>query len=281
MRICLISCESYRFSSSDFFFFFFHFKVALLRSQHINIDKVTHARAAKCHDLIYPSRSESKIKKLLIGQSFLVVLCTFLLARVMRFHKKLNPQLVLGSSQLASFLSSEIVGIVFTVCLAQLLPSLLAKNYPVEFLNIPGIYTIIYTALLIENMGVVEFTYLIVKFSELLCFTAHSNQYQHPSGSVNSADAMEENLQDSSSSSSSLSSSKTMNTLQFIKYSLSSVLTASALGFVFYCILSGFSSFPAPISAQILLFFLAIVIVFYCEGLKIGKICLHAEFTAI
>ena len=53
--------------------------------------------------------------------------------------------------------------------MVQLLPSLLAKKYPVQFLNIPGIFYIIKLALLIESVGIVQFVYVVVAAAKVCC----------------------------------------------------------------------------------------------------------------
>ena len=57
-----------------------------------------------------------------------------------------------------------------------------------------------------------------------------------------------------------------------IKYTLSSFLTLSSLAFVLFAIISGYSSFPAPVAVQFILLLSALVMIFYAEGVKVAVI---------
>jgi len=115
------------------------FQVAALKIQHMSYlnDFDEYARTKKIHDCLYPNGKENAMKKLFIGQSFLVVLCSFIIAQLTTF-KNFPLEHSMHSKDLSIFLSSGFPGIFCTVCLAQLFPSLLAKQYPKQFLNFPG-----------------------------------------------------------------------------------------------------------------------------------------------
>ena len=100
------------------------------------------------------------MKRLLIGQSFLVVLCSFTLAQLTTFNHFPNF-LDLPEAVFSALVRSGLPGIVLVITFAQLTPSLLAKEYPLRFLQIPGVYSTIYIALLLENCGIVHFTYVL------------------------------------------------------------------------------------------------------------------------
>ena len=64
------------------------FQVAVLGIEHLNMENIAekgYHRTAKIYNLIYP-RHGSKVKQLLIGQSFLVVLSSFIIANLTTFQ---------------------------------------------------------------------------------------------------------------------------------------------------------------------------------------------------
>ena len=65
------------------------FQVGILGIEHLNaqsIDEKGYKGASKIHQLMYP-QGGSRIKQLLIGQSFLVVLCSFIISDLTTFTK--------------------------------------------------------------------------------------------------------------------------------------------------------------------------------------------------
>ena len=237
------------------------FQVAAMRVKDLKASDLNkHHRAKKCHSLLFPvvdGNQESNMPRLFIGQSFLVVLCTFLLAKLTRYENKLH---ILNDSEIAAHvLSSPLIGIVFTVSLAQLLPSLLAKNYPIQFLQLPCVCFLINVALLIESSGIVNCTYVIVEVVDKFVYSRNSN------AEVSNND---------------IAKVKVSNIAR-CKHILSATLTISCIGFVLFSICAGYSTFEINIAAvQLFLLLTGMFIVFYCEGLKIAIVCKHEEITS-
>lgn len=97
---------------------------------------------------------------MLIGQSFMVVLCSFTLAQLTTFPH--YPNVFGMNDELFNVLfCSGLPGVVLTVVVGQLTPSLLAKEHPLGFLNIPGIYHIVLIALYLEKSGITHFVYVL------------------------------------------------------------------------------------------------------------------------
>ena len=113
------------------------FQVAAMRVQYLkSSDLDMYPRTKKCRSLLFPhvdGIQTSNMPRLFIGQSFLVVLCTFLLARLTKYDDQFEVEYCFNMEFLTHIMSSQLMGIFFTVNLAQLLPSLLAKNYPIQF----------------------------------------------------------------------------------------------------------------------------------------------------
>ena len=109
------------------------------------------------------------LKRLLIGQSFMVVLLSFTLAQLTTFPHFPNVY-GLNSQVFNMLVCSGLPGVVITVVIAQLTPSLLAKEYPLGFLNIPGIYHIVLVALYLEMSGITHFVYVLYGMINSLAF---------------------------------------------------------------------------------------------------------------
>lgn len=155
------------------------FQVGLLSAEHrcwTEIRDIGFPRAAKVHSLIFQEH-ENQLKRILIGQSFLVVLCSFTIAQLTTFDNfsfDLLPHFLQGTAEsnptlFFVFVQSGLPGVVITVICAQLVPSMLAKEYPLHCLNIIGIYSTIRLALLIEQIGIVKIVYSLASlFSKIL-----------------------------------------------------------------------------------------------------------------
>jgi hypothetical protein len=116
------------------------FQVAAMRVKDMDlktIEKKGYMRTVKIHKLLF--ENDNKLSKLFIGQSFIVVLCSFVIASVTTFPNYTSDKA--GTSNpiyLYIFYSSGLPGVFFTVTIAQLLPSIFAKKNPLITLNIPG-----------------------------------------------------------------------------------------------------------------------------------------------
>ena len=96
--------------------------------------------------------------RLFLGQSFQVVLATFVISQLTTFNKWEG-----GGTFISMLAKSGLPGVIVTVNCFQLLPSLIAQRYPSQFLNrTPLVFSTIRLALAIESIGIVETTYLIV-----------------------------------------------------------------------------------------------------------------------
>jgi len=349
------------------------FQVAALKIQHMDVDADIadkgFTRTALVHALLYPIENGNKfyfqIKRLFVGQSFLVVSCSFMIAELTTFHG-FDSEYSFGSNALAVILSSGFPGIFITITTAQMLPSLLAKEYPREFLNLPGIYWLVRFALLIESTGVVYFVYILESsvrklfrlsssvrnapniknyiaapvseekhrcqvnyeeeeeiteleslsaddFGEFLSWMkfpdefVHKIKKNHVSGRqmklVQSPEYMASTYRLNMTSSqvkevfdriqligvvgvlkSDLKNARNCNHtpdvetsnfsyyVVFLKYAVSTVLTAVSIAFIMYCLIHGYSTYRAPALVQYLLLSLALIVIFYCEGIKVAII---------
>ena len=332
------------------------FQVAVLNSQSLMasfIREEGYHRAADVHELMFgtpgifmvlicsvvfhqpftENRVHGNLKRLLIGQSFMVVLCSFTIAQLTTFPDYPNV-FGLNDKVFQVLFCSGLPGVVLTITIAQLTPSLLAKEYPLRFLNIPGIYHVILTALYLEKSGVLHFVYVLYGILNALFFrrkpdpTSDSNNPENfsvPSANilestkpeevnvtpdVNSVASSSEANSDNSSSVylisngssggellkgqdvsnwrnendrvstahsnfvSPMSKPETMSLFEtsilYLKYTLSTTLMVLCFSFVFYCLATGHSLVNLSLPVQLLLMFLAMLIVTYCEGMKVS-----------
>ena len=277
----------------------------------------------------------------------MVVFCSFTLAQLTTFPDYPN---VFGINQQAFniLFCSGLPGVVLTITIAQLTPSLLAKEYPLRFLNIPGIYHIILVALYLEKSGIMHFVYVLYGILNSIFFSKSSedgiakklDQFIVPSISdletfrgknvlVSVAvDQDSEEERSEGTSNSECVSSITLNTVSsspaplrtatvleiekthdweengpdrtpqaskkssfvtemislddkdkmslcttvvlYLKYTLSTFVTALCFVFVFYCLATGHSLIKLSLPLQIFFLFLSMVIITYCEGMKVS-----------
>ena len=92
------------------------------------------------------------IKRFIIGRQFFTVLTNFLLTQVFTFANWSNE----GFNKVAFYIivQSGLVGVMTILAFAQLLPELLAAEYPLRFMNMYGSYTVASCSLFFDSLGV-------------------------------------------------------------------------------------------------------------------------------
>jgi hypothetical protein len=191
----------------------------------------------------------NKMPRLFIGRSVLVVLSTFLIAQLTTFPTFPAVQNEGLQVIIDVFVKTGFCGMIVTVNLAQLLPSILAQSYPREFLNkIPFSFAIIYLALCIESIGILQITYsLVYIITRLACESKATNPYQKPPFTCNRA-------------------------LRVIKSIFSGILTLGCMGFLMYNISNGHSILTTSIPLAFIFLLIPWLTMFYAEGIKIAII---------
>lgn len=111
--------------------------------------RTEYPRAFRLHELM--SRPEN-VKRFIIGRQFFTVLTNFLLAQLLVFANWRND----GYEPVLFFIivKSGLVGVFIILAFAQLLPELLAAEYPLRFMNMYGSHTIVYASLFFDSIGV-------------------------------------------------------------------------------------------------------------------------------
>ena len=111
--------------------------------------KDIYPRAYRIHKFV---NKPDNVKRFIIGRQFFTVLTNFLLAQVFTFHHwkhgNINPVIFYIAIQ------SGLVGVLIILSCGQLLPELLAAEYPLRFMDMYGSFTISYLSLFFDTIGV-------------------------------------------------------------------------------------------------------------------------------
>eukprot|EP00603_Paraphysomonas_imperforata_P002008 CAMPEP_0114427034 /NCGR_PEP_ID=MMETSP0103-20121206/8126_1 /TAXON_ID=37642 ORGANISM="Paraphysomonas imperforata, Strain PA2" /NCGR_SAMPLE_ID=MMETSP0103 /ASSEMBLY_ACC=CAM_ASM_000201 /LENGTH=503 /DNA_ID=CAMNT_0001596055 /DNA_START=273 /DNA_END=1784 /DNA_ORIENTATION=+ len=273
------------------------FQVAVLHSQHIAAEDIRtqgHHRAACVHELMFGTPAAPKVgrvKNLLMGQSFFVVVCSFTLANLTTFDGMPNF-LGINDTTFRALVCSGLPGIIIVINVAQLTPSLLAKEYPLRCLNIPGIYSTIYAALALEHCGVVHFVYVLYgiinstffgpevpvdEMPDLLSnhpYSSHGTSTHGSAAAGNDESNDDDNDDDEQGCVVAVEPAVAVakSTAYFIKVAFSTLLTVLCVAFVIGSIGTGHSSVDISVGAAFVVSLLVLVIVTYCEGLKVAVV---------
>jgi hypothetical protein len=196
--------------------------------------------------------------RLFLGQSFQVVLSTFIISQLTTFSLWEND-----GSAVSLLAQSGFAGVIVVVNISQLLPSLIAQRYPAPFLNrVPLVYTAIRLALAIESIGIVETTYIIVNIFDCFFFNRSTKSLastEDNSSKEEQRDVIHQSLQER------------FLTIRAFKTLVSLLLFLSSASFLLYNIITNKSSMNMiPPYVLLLITLLVYLLVFYCEGLKIA-----------
>jgi len=106
-------------------------------------------RAYKIHKLI---NQPDNVKRFIIGRQFCTVLTGFLLAEIFTFAFFVNT----GYNEVLFYIviKSGLVGVLIVLSFGQLMPELLAAEFPLRFMNMRGSYSICYLSLIFDAIGV-------------------------------------------------------------------------------------------------------------------------------
>ena len=235
------------------------YQVALLGIQNGKInDYLNHRKVHKIFELMFDNKNE--MPRLFIGQSFQVVLSTYMISQLTTFNEWNDD-----GSLISLFARSGFSGIIVCINCFQLLPSLIAQRYPIFFLEyIPFVYSTIKIALFIENIGIVETTYIIVDVLEYFFLNTKPSlsSSMNPSDDKNDIELERISLKEKLFG---------FLTIKIFKKVYSLLLFVSSFTYILYNIGKNNSSLNIiPPYILIAITLLVYLLVFYCEGLKIA-----------
>lgn len=187
---------------------------------------------------------ENKLPRLFLGLAFQT---SYIISQLTSFNDFPYDQSV-PNWVVDVFARSGFAGVLLTVNVAQLFPSILAQKYPAAFLQYtPLVYPSIWLALGIESIGVLDATHVIVYILEKVYFGNSDGE---------ESDKVSENMACSITST--------------VKCIFSCLLTLASAAFVCYSIAMGYSILELAPSALYVCLVLMYVLVFYCGGTKIA-----------
>ena len=132
-------------------FFLEGLMIAIVETQYWDRElfKDYYPRAYKLHELI--NRPEN-VKRFIIGRQFCTVLTNFLLSQVFTFAGFVNT----GYNPVLFYIviKSGLVGVFLTLAFGQLMPELLAAEFPLRFMDLYGSYSVGCLSLVFDAIGV-------------------------------------------------------------------------------------------------------------------------------
>lgn len=103
-----------------------------------NTWRTVYPKAYAVHEMVNQS---GKVKSFIIGRQFMTVLTGFMLAEIFTFANLENPG-VYSDILFYVIFKSGLAGVLLVLSVGQLTPELLAAEYPLRFLNLPGCYSL-------------------------------------------------------------------------------------------------------------------------------------------
>jgi hypothetical protein len=111
--------------------------------------KEVYPRAYMIHELV---NRPDNVKRFIIGRQFCTVLVVFLIAQVSTFPEWSDE----GYDPILFWIivKSGLVGVFIVLSFGQLMPELLAAEFPLRFMNLMGSFSVLWASLLFDKCGV-------------------------------------------------------------------------------------------------------------------------------
>ncbi len=114
------------------------------------------------------------MKRFIIGRQFFTVLTNFLLAQIFTFANW--PPAGIDPILYNIAIAHGVVGVFVILAFGQLLPELLAAEFPLRFMNMYGSCLIIYITLFFDSIGVGHCAWSIYYLTRSLCCVGHMEE---------------------------------------------------------------------------------------------------------
>jgi hypothetical protein len=126
--------------------------------------KEAYPRAYLCHELV---NRPDNVKRFIIGRQFCTVLTNFVLGQVTTMDAFPSD----GYNPIGFYIivKSGLVGVLVVLAFAQLMPELLAAEYPLRFMNLYGSYSVLCTSLIFDAIGVGHCAWAIYFVTRSFC----------------------------------------------------------------------------------------------------------------
>ncbi len=113
-------------------------------------------QAYALHDLV---NQPNNVKRFIIGRQFFTVLVCFMIAQCSTFPEWPNDSM--NDVLFWILIRSGLVGVFVVLSFGQLMPELLAAQYPLRFLNLPGALAVVKLSLAFDSVGVGHAAWLV------------------------------------------------------------------------------------------------------------------------
>jgi hypothetical protein len=133
--------------------------------------KEAYPRAYMLHELV---NRPDNVKRFIIGRQFCTVLSNFMLGQCTHMHNFPSD----GYNPIGFYIiiKSGLVGVLVVLAFAQIMPELLAAEYPVRFMNLYGSYTVVCLSLLFDAVGVGHCAWTIYFVTRQFCCKSYMTE---------------------------------------------------------------------------------------------------------
>jgi hypothetical protein len=135
-------------------------QVAVLAIQHKEVTVLgdPNSGAASIHRLV--NSEKNGVKRFLIGRQFLIVMSMFTMASLTTYQQSYS-QPFLPSKIISPLAFTGFFGVIFGLNTVQLPGQMIAKQYPISFLNLPGMKFVVQASLVVESSGLMHFGWVL------------------------------------------------------------------------------------------------------------------------
>ena len=151
LPIPVYACYFLFFLAMSILFYLEGIMIAIVATQYYDKEsfKQTFPRAYAIHELV---NRPDNVKRFIIGRQFFTVLTVFLIAGCTTFVDW--PAGDINKALFWTLIKSGLVGVLVVLSFGQLMPELLAAEYPLRFMDMPGSYSIVWCSLFFDQCAV-------------------------------------------------------------------------------------------------------------------------------
>jgi hypothetical protein len=223
--------------------------------------------------------TRQKVKKFLVGRQFFVIFVIFLIAQITSFPHIPPDFAGMPPIFVTLLFQTGLPGVALVLTFGQLVSQIYVEEFTLQFLNMYGNEFVVRLSLSAEWIGVCNFSWLLFHIaSRLACRSVMEAQR-----SINSSDSIEEGADHRIPRSptqlnrdpdfvSNLGLEEPLNWFDYLKYVWSTAATLGAIFVVGLGISGGYYVLPTPVVATFVLLIVALIILFYLEGLMIAVV---------
>jgi hypothetical protein len=250
-----------------------HYAVVCIEKWDMSQYEVSYPRVYKLYKLV---DTREKVKKFLVGRQFFVIFVVFLIAQITSFPHIPSDFGGLPPLLVTIIFQTGLPGIAITLTYGQLVSQIYVEAFTLQFLNMYGTEFCVRLSLAAEWIGVCNFSWLLFHIvGRLFCLKVMKaqNDLNRTTFDVESDEAIPSSptaLNREPDFVSNLVHDEPYTWFDYLKYCWSTVATLGAVLIVCYGIYLGNYVLPTPVIATYCVFILALIILFYLEGMMIA-----------